>query len=102
MQNQSIFLVYETDEHHSTYSSCLCGIFTSRESAIEAIVNHHNIPLNEFRDYFDEDEALDYNDEWYKNEVKSIIRNELDGINQTQGFSINYTIESCTLDDPWF
>lgn len=102
MTDQTLYLVYETDAWHTSHSQRLCGIFTDRDAAVTAIAEHHNIPLNEFRDYFDEDEPLDYNSDWYKGEVQSIIRDELSTNNQTQGFTTNYIIESCTANDPWF
>lgn len=103
MQDQTLFLVYETDEWHSNHSNRLCGIFTTREAAIEAIAEHHKIPHTEFRCYFDDEEMADcIPDEFIANEVKSILRDELETNNQTQGFSTNYTIESCTVNDPWF
>ena len=89
MEEQTLFLVYETDAWHSRHSSSLCGVFTSKESAIEAVVEHHKIPYQEFRDYFDDDEPFDcVEDEYIKEQINGIIRVELNDNNQTQSFSV--------------
>lgn len=48
MTEQYLYPVYETDSWHSLSNRDCKGIYTSKEEAIEAIVEHHNIPLDEF------------------------------------------------------
>lgn len=56
------------------------GIYTSKEEAIEAIAEHHEIPLEEF-------------DGLTKEEAKEHIKQELEIPFQTQGYTVNYVIE---------
>lgn len=48
MTGQYLYPVYETDSWHSLSNRDCKGIYTSKEEAIEAIVEHHHIPLDEF------------------------------------------------------
>lgn len=48
MTEQYLYPVYETDSWHSLSNRDCKGIYTSKEEAIEAIAEHHNIPLDEF------------------------------------------------------
>lgn len=48
MTEQYLYPVYETDAWHSTSNRDCKGIYTSKEEAVEAIAEHHNIPLDEF------------------------------------------------------
>ena len=56
MTEQYLYPVYETDSWHSLSNRDCKGIYTSKEEAIEAIVEHHCIPLEEF-DGLTKDEA---------------------------------------------
>lgn len=84
--NDNVFIVWEMDAWNS-YSSAVCmGVFSTKEEAVEAIVKHHGIPLEEF-DGLTEEEANDQ------------IRERLQHYSQTQGFTTNYQIEERTIDD---
>ena len=48
MSKQYLYPVYETNAWHSLEHRECKGIYTSKEEAIEAIVEHHEIPLEEF------------------------------------------------------
>lgn len=48
MTEQYLYPVYETDAWHSLSNRDCKGIYTSKEEAVEAIAEHHNIPLDEF------------------------------------------------------
>ena len=48
MTEQYLYPVYETDSWHSLSNRDCKGIYTSKEEAVEAIAEHHNIPLDEF------------------------------------------------------
>lgn len=81
-----LYPVYETDSWHSLSNRECKGIYTSREEAIEAIAEHHNIPLEEF-------------DGLTKEEAKERIKQELQIPYQTQGYSVNYDIEVWIQND---
>ena len=78
--------VYETDAWHSLNNRECKGIYTSKEEAIEAIVEHHEIPLEEF-DGLTEEEA------------KEKIKQELQIPFQTHGYTVNYEIEVWLQND---
>lgn len=88
---KALFNVYETDEYHSTSSYVHRGTFTSKNGAIQAIVNNHDIPRSEFFELTGAESKtklakIDV-------EVRRLLRNELDLQYQTQGYSVNYVIE---------
>ena len=78
--------MYETDSRHSLSNRDCKGIYTSKEEAIEAIVEHHCIPLEEF-------------DGLTKDEAKEKLRNDLQNPFQTQGYTVNYDIEVWLQND---
>ena len=80
MTETYLYPVYETDSWHSLSNRDCKGIYTSKEEAIEAIVEHHCIPLEEF-------------DGLTKDEAKEKLRNDLQIPFQTQGYTVNYDIE---------
>ena len=86
MRQIYLYLVYETNAWHSLEHRDCKGIYTSKEEAIEAIAEHHEIPLEEF-DGLTEEEA------------KERIKEELQIPFQTQGYSVNYDIEVWLVND---
>ena len=81
-----LYPVYETDSWHSLNNRDCKGIYTSKEEAIEAIAEHHDIPLEEF-------------DGLTEAEAKERIKEELQILFQTQGYSVNYDIEVWLVND---
>lgn len=81
-----LYPVYETDSWHSLNNRDCKGIYTSKEEAIEAIAEHHEIPLEEF-------------DGLTEKEAKERIKEELQIPFQTQGYSVNYDIEVWLVND---
>ena len=69
---KQVFVVYETDAWHTIANRDCKGIYTSKRSAINAIVKNHEI---------------------------RIIRKELEMNYQTQGYSTNYDIEVWNVND---
>ena len=86
MSKQHLYPVYETNAWHSLAHRECKGIYTSKEEAIEAIAEHHEIPLEEF-------------DGLTKEEAKEQIKKELEIPFQTQGYSVNYVIEVWLVND---
>lgn len=87
MTENYLYPVYETDSWHSVNNRDCKGIYTSKEDAIDAIVEHHCIPLEEF-------------DGLSKEEAKEKLRKDLQIPFQTQGYTVNYDIE-VWLQDYW-
>ena len=87
MTGTYLYPVYETDSWHSLNNRDCKGIYTSKEGAIEAIAEHHNIPLDEF-------------DGLSKEEAKEKLRKDLQIPFQTHGYTVNYEIE-VWLQDYW-
>lgn len=79
-ESNKLFPVYETDAWHSLNNRECKGIYTSKEEAIEAIAEYHNIPLEEFGGLT-------------KDEASERLKQELEISYQTQGYSVNYDIE---------
>ena len=48
LSRQHLYPVYETNAWHSLEHRECKGIYTSKGEAIEAIAEHHEIPLEEF------------------------------------------------------
>ena len=86
MNEQYLYPVYQTNAWHSLEHRECKGIYTSKEEAIEAIADHHEIPLEEF-------------DGLTAEEAKEQIRQELEIPFQTQGYSVNYDIEVWLVND---
>ena len=93
---RQFFVVYETDAWHSTNSRDCKGIFTSKTSAINAIVKNHDIDLEEIFEY---DELDRTSERVLAAEARRIIRRELEMNYQTQGYSTNYDIEVWNSND---
>ena len=81
-----MYIVYETDEWLTNASKEFCGIFSSKEDAINSIVCNHNICLAD-TEYDTDEELIDY------------IKNMLEEHDQTQGLNVNYMIESAKVDN---
>ena len=86
MNEQYLYPVYQTNAWHSLEHRECKGIYTSKEEAIEAIAEHHEIPLEEF-------------DGLTKEEAREQIKQELEIPFQTQGYTVNYDIEVCLVND---
>lgn len=86
MNEQYLYPVYQTNAWHSLEHRECKGIYTSKEEAIEAIADHHEIPLEEF-------------DGLTAEEAKERIKEELRIPFQTQGYSVNYDIEVWLVND---
>lgn len=91
MSNQ-LYIVYETDEWHSTTNRDCKGVFTSKTSAIRAITKHHAIKLEELFDLTDI-KMTPSTKKSLEREARQLLRKELDLCYQTQGYSTNYVIE---------
>lgn len=81
-----MYIVYETDEWLSNNSKEFCGIFSTKEDAINSIVCNHNICLED-TEYDTDEELIEY------------ITNMLEDHNQTQGLNVNYMIETAKVDN---
>ena len=93
---KQIFVVYETDAWHSTNHRDCKGVFTSKRSAVNAIVKNHCIRLDEF---FEGDELEHTSKKMLVKEAQRILRKELEYAYQTQGYETNYDIEVWNVND---
>lgn len=93
---RQVFVVYETDAWHSIQGRDCKGIYTSKRSAINAIVKNHDIDLEEI---FEGDYLSSTTQRILRNEARRIIRKELEMNYQTQGYSTNYDIEIWNVND---
>ena len=93
---RQIFVVYETDEWHSTSRRECAGVFTSKWAAVNAIVKNHRIEMDEF---FDEDEVKHTSKRVLEAEARRILRKELELNYQTQGYETNYDIEVWNINE---
>lgn len=93
---KQIFVVYETDAWHSTNHRDCKGVFTSKRSAVNAIVKNHCIRFDEF---FEGDELEHTSKKMLVKEAKRILRKELEYAYQTQGYETNYDIEVWNVND---
>lgn len=91
-----VYAVYETDQWLSRSSYEMKGIFSSKERAINTILENHEIYLD---DIFDLDYIKSTPREELINDAKSVLRRELFQNNQTQGYPINYTIEEINMNE---
>ena len=91
-----VFVVYETDAWHTISNRDCKGIYTSKRSAINAIVRNFNIDLDEL---FESDYIAKTSRKRLREEAKRIIRGELEDNFQTQGYSTNYDIEVWNVND---
>ncbi len=87
---RQVFVVYETDAWHTSSSRRTAGVFTSKRSAINAIVKNHRIKLDEI---FETEDLKDTSRRDLKADARRILRNELELMYQTQGYTTNYDIE---------
>jgi hypothetical protein len=98
MANKKVlFTVYETDAWHSTASKEFKGIFTSKTTAVNAIVKNHRIDDHEL--FEDIHQMIPLTKREREAEVKRRLREELEDNNQTQGYSVNYEIEVINLNE---
>lgn len=90
--SKQLYIVFETDEWHSTASKDCKGVFTSKTSAIRSITKNHSIKLEELFDLTDIKMTPTMKKSLEK-EARQLLRKELDLTYQTQGYSTNYIIE---------
>ena len=93
---RQVYVVYSTDAWHSFSSRECKGIFTSKRSAVNAIVRNFDIDLDEI---FEPNYIAKKSDRLLRAEAKRIIRGELEVYFQTQGYSTNYDIEVWNVND---
>lgn len=93
---RQVYVVYSTDAWHSFSSRECKGIFTSKQSAVNAIVRNFDIDLDEI---FEPNYIAKKSDRLLRAEAKRIIRGELEVNFQTQGYSANYDIEVWNVND---
>ena len=93
---KQVFVVYETDAWHTIANRDCKGIYTSKRSAINAIVKNHEIDLEEI---FEDDRLERTSRRVLEAEAKRIIRKELEMNYQTQGYSTNYDLEIWNVND---
>ena len=87
---KQVFVVYETDAWHTIANRDCKGIYTSKRSAINAIVKNHEIDLEEI---FEDDRLERASRRVLEAEAKRIIRKEL---GQNNGEIINTLINDLT------
>ena len=87
---RQVFVVYQTDAWHAYSSYKTAGVFTSKRSAINAIVKNHHIKLSEI---FEVDDLKNTSRRVLRADARRILRRELELMYQTQGYSTNYVIE---------
>lgn len=93
---RQVFVVYETDAWHSTHNRDCKGIYTSKRSAINAIVRNFDIDLEEL---FEPSYVAKTSERKLRAEAKRVIRGELEVNFQTQGYSTNYDIEVWNVNE---
>jgi len=64
-QSTNLYMVEETDEWHSKSTATPVGLYNSKEEAIEAVLNNHNIGTDELivAVGYDPNQVLDKNEE---------------------------------------
>ena len=94
---KQLFLVFETDAWHSTAKKEFKGIFTSKTSAVNAIVKNHNIDDHEFFESIHE--LIPLTKRQRDAEIRKRLRKDFEDNMQTQGYSVNYEIEVWNLNE---
>ena len=93
---KQLYIVYETDAWNTVSNRTPMGIFSSKTMAINTIVKFHNIPLEEIISNNDLQELT--SKEIHK-EIRKLLREELESVLQTQGYSVNYDIVICSQNE---
>ena len=94
---RQVFTVFETDAWHSTAKKEFKGVYTSRTAAVNAIVKYHAIDGHEF--FEDIHEMIPLTKRQREAEIKRRLRKDFEDSDQTQGYSVNYEIESWNLNE---
>ena len=94
---RQIFTVFDTDAWHSTAKKEFKGVFTSRTAAVNAIVKYHAIDDHEFFESIHD--MIPLTKRQREAEIKRRLRNDFEDSDQTQGYSVNYEIESWNLNE---
>ena len=97
MAKKQIFTVFQTDAWHSTSSKQFKGVFTSKTAAVNAIVKNHEIDDHEFFESIHE--MIPLSKRQREAEIKRRLRKDFEDCNQTQGYGVNYEIESWNLNE---
>ena len=96
-KRKELFTVIETDRWHSKDKRRFKGVFSSKRSAVNAIAKYHNIDDHEF--FEDIHEMIPLTKRQREAEIKRRLRSDFEESNQTQGYSVNYEIESWNLNE---
>ena len=94
---RQVFTVFETDAWHSTAKKEFKGIFTSRITAVNAIVKNHCIDDHEFFENIHE--MIPLTKRQREAEIKRRLRKDFETGFQTQGYSVNYVIEVWNINE---
>ena len=94
---KALFPVYETDAWHSTASKEFKGIFTSKTTAVNAIVKYHRIDDHELFENIHQ--MIPLTKRQREAEIKRRLRKDFESGFQTQGYSVNYEIEVINLNE---
>ena len=94
---RQVFTVFETDAWHSTAKKEFKGVFTSRTAAVNAIVKNHAIDDHELFESIHE--MIPLTKRQRESEIKRLLRKDFEDSDQTQGYSVNYEIESWNLNE---
>lgn len=94
---KQLFPVFETDAWHSTAKKKFKGIFTSKASAVNAIVKNHDIDDHEFFESIHE--LIPLTKRQREAEIRKRLRKDFEDSMQTQGYSVNYEIEVWNLNE---
>ena len=96
--NGKIYIVYEGDAWLSSSSMTEKGVFDTKDEAINGILDNHQIPVSEFLEDFTSGEILEMTNEEKREIAKQAIREQLENIGQTQGYSLNYHIQEYEIN----
>ena len=94
---RQVFTVFVTDAWHSTAKKEFKGVFTSRTAAVNAIVKNHAIDDHELFESIHE--MIPLTKRQRESEIKRRLRKDFEDSDQTQGYSVNYEIESWNLNE---
>ena len=94
--NKQLYIVYETDAWHTVCNRTPMGIFSSKTMAINTIVKFHNIPLEEI---ISNNDLQKLTSKEIHKEIRKLLREELESVLQTQGYSVNYDIVICSQNE---
>ena len=94
---RQVFTVFETDAWHSTARKEFKGVYTSKTAAVNAIVKYHAIDDHELFESIHD--MIPLTKRQREAEIKRRLRKDFEDSDQTQGYSVNYEIESWNLNE---